>query len=197
MKRLLVLVLAVGLFGVGLMAAADKNLLVADKNPVVVMDTSKGTIKIELFADKAPETVKNFLSYVDKKFYDGTIFHRVISNFMIQGGGFEPGMKEKKTDPPIKNEAGNGLSNVRGTIAMARTRDPNSATAQFYINVKDNKGLDRAQAADGVGYCVFGKVIEGMDVVDKIKDVKTANRGVHGDVPVEDVVIKSVRRAEK
>src|SRR5438094_6749 len=166
----------------------------ADKNSVVVMETSKGTIKIELFADKSPITVKNFLSYVDDKFYDGTIFHRVIANFMIQGGGFTPGMKEKQTKDPIKNESDNGLSNERGSIAMARTNVPNSATSQFYINVKDNsRSLDKANAGDGVGYCVFGKVIEGMDVVDKIKEVKTTRKGVHGDVPEEDVVIKSVR----
>jgi cyclophilin family peptidyl-prolyl cis-trans isomerase len=163
-------------------------------NPIVVMETSMGTIKIELFEDKAPITVKNFLSYVDEKHYDGLIFHRVISDFMIQGGGFEPGMKEKKTRDAIKNEAGNQLSNIRGTIAMARTNEPDSATSQFYINVKDNKNLDRANAADNVGYCVFGRVLEGgMDVVDKIKEVKTGTNQGHRDVPVEDVVIKSVR----
>jgi peptidyl-prolyl cis-trans isomerase A (cyclophilin A) len=180
----------------------------AEKNPVVVMETSMGTIKIELDPDKAPTTVKNFLDYVDAKFYDGTVFHRVIPDFMIQGGGFEQGMsqvknendllaKQKKTRGPIKNEAKNGLSNVRGTIAMARTNDPDSATAQFFINVKDNSpSLD--PNARSAGYAVFGKVIEGMDVVDKIKDVetKTLVRGF-SDVPVKDVVIKSVRRAEK
>ncbi len=165
------------------------------KNPVVVMETSMGTIKIELFADKAPETVKNFLQYADDKHFDGTIFHRVIEDFMIQGGGFEPGMKEKKTRPPIKNEAGNGVSNARGTIAMARTTDPDSATAQFFISVKDNKNLNRA-GPDRPGYAVFGKVTEGMDVVDKIKKVETGKVGGHGDVPKSDVVIKSVRRAE-
>lgn len=162
-------------------------------NPVVAVDTSLGTIKIELFEDKAPATVKNFLSYVEDKHYDGLIFHRVIDGFMIQGGGFQPGMKEKKTKDPIKNESANGLSNARGTIAMARTPDPDSATSQFYINVKDNTGLDRANAGDKVGYCVFGRVIEGMDVVDKIKGVKTATRMGHRDVPEEDVVIKSVK----
>jgi peptidyl-prolyl cis-trans isomerase B (cyclophilin B) len=164
----------------------------AAKNPVVVMETSLGTIKIELDEEKAPITVKNFLSYVDDKFYDGTIFHRVISNFMIQGGGFEPGMKEKRTKAAIKNESPNGLSNVRGTIAMARTNALDSATAQFYINVVDNsRGLDRPR------YCVFGKVIDGMDVVDKIKEVRTGERGGHEDVPIDDVIIKSVRRADK
>jgi cyclophilin family peptidyl-prolyl cis-trans isomerase len=163
------------------------------ENPVVTMETSMGTLKIELFEDKAPISVKNFLEYAKDKHYDGLIFHRVIEDFMIQGGGFEPGMKQKKTRDPIKNEAGNGLSNERGTIAMARTPVADSATSQFFINLKDNTGLDRAKSADGVGYCVFGKVIEGMDVVDKIKKVKTTTKGGHRDVPEEDVVIKSVK----
>lgn len=168
-------------------------------NPQVVMETSQGTIKIELFEDKAPITVKNFLDYVESKHFDGTIFHRVIPTFMIQGGGFEPDMKEKKTKAAIKNESANGLSNTRGTLAMARTGEPDSATAQFFINVVDNKFLDRAQARDKVGYCVFGKVTEGMDVVDKIKAVKAADRGGNEAVPVktEDAMIKSVRRADK
>jgi cyclophilin family peptidyl-prolyl cis-trans isomerase len=173
--------------------------LAADKNPVVVIDTSMGKIKVELYPDKAPITVKNFLGYVDDKFYDGTIFHRVISGFMIQGGGYEGGKPitpggEKKTKPPIKNEAANGLSNKLGTIAMARTNVPDSATAQFYINHKDNNFLDKEKAPDGVGYCVFGKVLDGMDVVNKIAAVKTTKPG---DVPVEPVMIKSIRRAEK
>ena len=160
-------------------------------NPVVVMETSLGTIKIELNEEKAPISVKNFLQYVDDKHYDGTIFHRVIGTFMIQGGGFEPGLKEKKTREPIKNESSNGLSNERGTIAMARTSDLDSATSQFYINVVDNSGsLDKPR------YCVFGKVIEGMDVVDKIKAVETGNVGRMANVPKQDVVIKSVRRAK-
>jgi len=163
---------------------------------VVVMDTSLGTIKIELNPEKAPITVKNILSYVDDKFYDGTIFHRVISNFMVQCGGFEPGMKQKKTKATIKNESSNGLANARGTVAMARTNVPDSASSQFFINVVDSAFLNKAQAQDGVGYCVFGKVIEGMDIVDKIKGVKTTTKGGHGDVPVQDVVIHSVRRAE-
>ena len=187
MTRFLPLAITAGLLAAGPAAAADKN-------PVVVMQTSMGTIKLELFQDKAPDTVKNFLSYVDAKFYDGTIFHRVIPSFMIQGGGMEPGLKEKPTKAPVKNEAGNGLSNVRGTIAMARTREPDSATAQFFINVKDNKFLDRSN--ESAGYAVFGKVLEGMDVVDKIKEVKTGDRGPHQNVPVEDVVIKSVRRVQ-
>ena len=168
---------------------AVSNTRGAEKNPVVVMETSLGTIKIELDEQKAPITVKNFLGYVDDKFYDGTIFHRVIANFMIQGGGLEPGMKEKKTKDPIKNESGNGLSNTRGTVAMARTRHPDSATAQFYINVGDNSRLD------GARYCVFGKVIDGMDVVDKIRNVSTTTKGMFENVPEEDVTIKSVRRA--
>ena len=161
-------------------------------NPVVVMDTSYGPIKIELFEDKAPITVKNFLTYTDEKFFDGLIFHRVMDGFMIQGGGFEPGMKERKTHDPIKNEAGNGLSNLRGTIAMARTDDPDSATAQFFVNVADNKKLDKS--GFNAGYCVFGRVIDGMDVVDRIKKVRTASKAGHENIPVEDIVIKSVRR---
>lgn len=157
-------------------------------NPVVVVETSLGTIEIELFADKSPGTVKNFLSYVDDKFYDGTIFHRVIEDFMIQGGGFEPGLKQKKTKEPIKNESGNGVSNERGTIAMARTRDLDSATSQFFINVVDNKNLDTAK------YCAFGKVTKGLDVVDKIKVVATGDSGGHQNVPTTDVVIKSIRK---
>jgi cyclophilin family peptidyl-prolyl cis-trans isomerase len=161
-------------------------------NPVVVMETSLGTIKIELYPDKAPESVKNFLAYVDDKFYDGTIFHRIAKNPpVVQGGGFEVGMRRKKTREPIKNEADNGLSNKRGAIAMARTSVPDSATSQFYINVKDNDFLDKENTPDKVGYAVFGKVTEGLDVVDKIFAVE---RGP-GDVPVKDVVIKSVRRA--
>jgi peptidyl-prolyl cis-trans isomerase B (cyclophilin B) len=155
----------------------------------VVMETSQGTIKIELDGDKAPVTTANFLSYVDDKFYDGTIFHRVIPNFMIQGGGMAPGMAEKRTKAAIKNESGNGLKNKRGSIAMARTNDLNSATSQFFINVVDNDFLD------GNKYCVFGKVVEGIDVVDKIKAVPTGRKGHHDDVPVKDVVIQSVRRA--
>jgi peptidyl-prolyl cis-trans isomerase B (cyclophilin B) len=169
-------------------------------NPVVVMETSMGTIKIELFEDKAPVTVKNFLKYAEDKHYDGTVFHRVIPTFMIQGGGFEPGMKEKNTRDPIKNESNNGLSNLKYTLAMARlgqdvgnVKAADSATAQFFINVKDNTGLDKARAGDGAGYCVFGRVIDGTDVVDKIKDVATGTSKGHRDVPTKDVVIKSVK----
>jgi peptidyl-prolyl cis-trans isomerase B (cyclophilin B) len=163
---------------------------------VVVMETSLGTIKLELYPDKAPVTAENFLGYVDEGFYDGTVFHRVIPNFMIQGGGMEPGMRQKRTKAAIKNESTNGLGNQRGTVAMARTNVPDSATAQFFINVADNGFLDKAQARDGVGYCVFGKVIDGMDVVDKIKSVKTTKKAGHDDVPVTDVVIQSARREE-
>ncbi len=160
-------------------------------NPVVVMETNMGTVKIELFEKEAPVTVKNFLAYVEDKHYDGLIFHRVIEDFMIQGGGFQPGMKEKKTKEAIKNESSNGLSNLRGTLAMARTSEPDSATAQFFVNVKDNKFLDGAK--DKAGYAVFGRVIEGMDVVDKIKAVKTVSRMGFKDVPEDDVVIKTIR----
>ncbi len=160
-------------------------------NPVVVVETSLGSFKVELDQDKAPVTVKNFLTYVDDKHYDGTLFHRVKSNFMIQGGGFTAGLKEKATKAPIKNESNNGLSNKRGTIAMARTRAPDSATAQFFINVVDNNFLDGAGGRPG--YAVFGKVIDGMDVVDKIKAVAVTDRGPHEAVPNEDVVIKSIR----
>ncbi len=161
----------------------------------VVIETSLGSMNVELDGDKAPATVENFLSYVDDKFYDGTIFHRVIANFMIQCGGFEPGMKQKQTKGAIANESTNGLANSRGTLAMARTSSPNSATSQFFINVKDNAFLDRASAQDGVGYCVFGKVTTGEDVLDKIKSVPTGTKSGHQDVPLKDVVILSVRRA--
>jgi peptidyl-prolyl cis-trans isomerase B (cyclophilin B) len=160
---------------------------------MVKLNTNYGTIVLELDADKAPKTVANFLQYAKDGFYDGTIFHRVINGFMIQGGGMQPGMVEKQTRDSIQNEADNGLTNTRGTIAMARTPDPHSASAQFFINVADNDFLNfRTPTQDGWGYCVFGKVVEGMDVVDKIKGVQTGNKGYHQDVPVEDVVIESV-----
>lgn len=164
-------------------------------NPVVVMETSEGTIKIELWADKAPSTVSNFLRYVDSNFFDGTIFHRVISDFMIQGGGLTPDMKQKKTGDPIKNEAAAELKNNRGTIAMARTSLVNSATSQFFINVVDNDFLNhRDKTPMGFGYAVFGRVVEGMDVVDRIRQVKTTSFGPHQDVPAIPVMINSVRR---
>jgi len=163
---------------------------------MVKLQTNFGAIVLELDAAKAPETVKNFLAYVEAGHYDNTIFHRVIDGFMIQGGGFEPGMKQKPTNAPILNEAANALKNERYTVAMARTNDPHSATAQFFINVKDNAFLNHsAPSGQGWGYCVFGKVIEGMDVVDKIKGVRTGSSGFHQDVPVEDVVIRKAEVA--
>jgi len=157
---------------------------------MVNLHTSHGVISIELDAAKAPVTSENFLSYVKSGHYDNTVFHRVIDGFMIQGGGFEPGMSQKSTGTPIKNEADNQLKNDRYTIAMARTGDPHSATAQFFINVGDNDFLNyKSSTAQGWGYCVFGKVTAGTDIVDKIKGVKTGNRAGHQDVPVEDVVI--------
>jgi peptidyl-prolyl cis-trans isomerase A (cyclophilin A) len=161
-------------------------------NPVVLMDTSLGKIKLELFPREAPITVKNFLTYTKEGFYNGTAFHRVISGFMIQGGGLTPDLMEKPTKKPIRNEAANGLKNKRGTIAMARTGDPDSATSQFFINLVDNDGLDRPRP-DGHGYAVFGRVIEGMDVVDRIGGVATGMRQGVGDVPLEPVIIRSVK----
>ena len=157
---------------------------------MIKLHTNFGVIGIELDAEKAPESAKNFIAYVEAGHYDNTIFHRVINGFMIQGGGFEPGMKQKPTQAPIQNEAQNGLKNDKYTLAMARTSDPHSATAQFFINVADNDFLNHtAPNANGWGYAVFGKVVEGTDVVDKIKGVKTGRSGFHQDVPVEDVVI--------
>ena len=167
-------------------------------NPVVVIKTSEGSITVELWADKAPETVKSFLRYADEKFYEGTVFHRVISNFMIQGGGMTRDLRRKATHDPIKNEAKSDLKNVRGTIAMARTSDVDSATSQFFINVKDNPGLNHQdETEDGFGYCVFGKVTEGMDVVDKIRAAKTGSMSGYKDVPLTPIVIESVTRKEK
>lgn len=156
----------------------------------VRLSTSQGDIVLQLDAAKAPKTVENFIGYVKSGHYNGTIFHRVIDNFMIQGGGMTPDMKEKPTRAPIPLESRNGLKNLRGTVAMARTMDPNSATAQFFINVKDNDFLNAASSQDGNGYAVFGKVVSGMEVVDKIKAVRTANKGPHQNVPVEPVIIK-------
>ena len=175
---------------------APKKAAEGGANPMIVIETSLGTIKAELYADKAPISVKNFLSYVEKGHYDNTIFHRAIANFMIQGGGFDTARVQKKTDPPIKNESANGLKNDRGTLAMARTSAPDSATAQFFINVVDNSFLNKAGSQDGVGYTVFGKVTEGMDVVDKIRNVKTARSNLSEAEPLEQVVIKSIRAAK-
>ncbi|WP_027814880.1 peptidylprolyl isomerase [Paraburkholderia bannensis] len=158
---------------------------------MVELHTNHGVIKLELDAEKAPKTVANFLEYVKSGHYDGTVFHRVIDGFMIQGGGFEAGMKQKPTQAPIENEANNGLKNVRGSIAMARTNDPHSASAQFFINVADNDFLNHSSPTpQGWGYAVFGKVVDGLDVVEKIKSVKTGSKGFHQDVPVDDVVIE-------
>jgi peptidyl-prolyl cis-trans isomerase B (cyclophilin B) len=159
-----------------------------DKSTMVKLYTNKGNITLQLDAEKAPNTVKNFLEYVNSGFYTNTIFHRVMANFMIQGGGFEPGMTQKRTNTPVKNEAANGLKNDNYTVAMARTPDPHSATAQFFINVKNNDSLNYP-GQDGWGYCVFGKVVEGKEVVDAIRDVKTGNRAGFQNVPLEDVII--------
>ena len=165
------------------------------KDVVVVLSTSMGDIEIELNAAKAPITVANFLSYVDKKHYDGVIFHRVIPNFMIQTGGMNADMSERATGSQIQNEAANGLRNLRGTISMARTGMPHSATAQFFINVENNRGLNyRGADRANFGYCVFGKVVSGMDVVDKIRAVETGNRKGHGNVPLEPITLKQIRR---
>ena len=168
-----------------------------EKNPQVVMETSMGTVKIELFKDKAPISTRNFLTYVKEAYYDGTIFHRVIKGFMVQGGGMDVDMNQKKTKFAIKNEANNGLKNTRGTLAMARTSVVDSATSQFFINVVDNAFLDyKGKTPDLFGYAVFAQVVEGMDVVDAIREVKTGNKGGHQDVPVEPVFINSIRLCE-
>jgi len=164
---------------------------------MVKLHTNHGVITLELDAAKAPATVANFLQYVQDGFFSNTVFHRVIDGFMIQGGGFEPGLKQKPTRAPVKNEADNGLKNDEYTVAMARTQDPHSATAQFFINIADNSFLNHtAPTAQGWGYCVFGKVVDGTDVVDKIKKVKTGSRGMHQDVPAEDVVIEKAEIVE-
>jgi len=186
-RSALVGVLALGLGLAGAATAAGKG------KPMVLLSTSMGDIKVELSPDKAPVTVKNFLDYVKAGYYDGTIFHRVISGFMIQGGGLTADMQEKREGqkPPIKNESDNGLKNDTGTVAMARTNVPNSATSQFFINVKDNGSLNGEK--DKPGYAVFGKVVDGMDVVKKIEQVKTTTKGPHQNVPVDPVIIKSAK----
>ncbi len=164
---------------------------------MVTLETNYGTIKLELDFDKAPKTAANFKQYVEEGFYDGTIFHRVIDGFMVQGGGMTESMEEKTTRDAIENEADNGLANVTGTVAMARTMDPHSATAQFFINVKDNDFLNHSgKDTQGWGYCVFGRVVDGMDVVNKIKGVATGNKGFHQDVPTESVIIEKASIAE-
>lgn len=160
---------------------------------MIIFNTNKGQIKIETFDKEAPITAQNFIDYCKEGFYDNTIFHRVINGFMVQGGGFESGMKQKATKAPIKNEAANGLKNDRGTVSMARTSDPHSATGQFFINLVDNDFLNyRSSDVNGFGYCVFAKVVEGMDIVDSIAKVKTGKNGFHADVPVEEVIIEKV-----
>ncbi|WP_428240377.1 peptidylprolyl isomerase [Gynuella sp.] len=162
---------------------------------MITLKTNFGEIKLELFEEQAPKTCANFLKYIDDGFYNGTIFHRIINNFMIQGGGMEPGMQQKATNAPIENEADNGLKNEIGTIAMARTMDPHSATAQFFINVANNDFLNHSgKNMQGWGYTVFGKVVEGMDIVNQIKSVKTTSKMGHQDVPVDDVIIESCTR---
>jgi peptidyl-prolyl cis-trans isomerase B (cyclophilin B) len=164
---------------------------------MIRLQTSLGPITLELDRERAPKTAANFEAYVRKGFYDGTVFHRVINGFMVQGGGFEPGMKQKRTDAPIENEAGNGLRNAKYTVAMARTNDPHSATAQFFINVADNDFLNHtAPTPQGWGYCVFAKVTDGFDTVDKIKAVRTGRHGMHQDVPETDVVIERAEIVE-
>jgi cyclophilin family peptidyl-prolyl cis-trans isomerase len=177
----------------GVLALAAPGTAAAKGNPMVLISTSKGDIKVELYPDKAPETVKNFLTYVNAGYYDGTIFHRVIRGFMIQGGGLTPDMKDKREGQraPIKNEAANGLKNDTGTIAMARTAAPDSATSQFFINVANNAALNKAAGKDG--YAVFGKVVDGMDVVKKIEAASTTSKGMHQDVPAEVITIKSAK----
>ena len=176
------------LFFIFLLSSTSINIY-AEKNIQFVINTSKGNIVIETYPDKAPLTVKNFESYVNEDFYNGTIFHRVIDGFMIQGGGFTKDMSQKQTDTPIKNEADNGLKNEKYSVAMARTQDPDSASSQFFINVNDNNFLD-FPGQDGAGYCVFGKVIEGQDVVDKIAKVSTGSANGHQDVPNGNVIIE-------
>jgi cyclophilin family peptidyl-prolyl cis-trans isomerase len=193
---LLGLALGAGTFALAAPKAKDKAAKKAGAPVVVEVKTSMGAFKIELYADKAPKTVENFLKYVDDKFYDGTIFHRVISDFMIQGGGFDKALSKKDTREPVTNEAKDSISNAKYTVAMARTSDPNSATAQFFVNVKDNKRLDYSGPGGGEGYCAFGKVISGMDVIDKIKDVPTGMQGGMSDVPQTPVVIESIRRVK-
>src|SRR5262249_10381840 len=189
-RRLVTAALLALVVGLGAPAAAATK-----GNPMVVLSTSMGDIKIEVFADKAPVSAQNFLDYVKAGYYDGTIFHRVIPGFMIQGGGLTADMKDKREGqkPAIKNESSNGLKNEVGTLAMARTSVPDSATSQFFINVKDNEFLNKEKAQDKVGYAVFGKVVEGMDVVKKIEQVKTTSKGPHQNVPVDAVTIKSAK----
>jgi len=191
-------VLAVSAPGAEVKPAVKNNENMAKEHSMVVIKTSEGDIKLELFDDKAPKTVENFLKYADEGFYKDTIFHRVIKKFMIQGGGFDSDLVQKPTHKPVVNEASNGLKNKRGTIAMARTMMPDSATSQFFINTVDNHPLDfKNPSPAGIGYCVFGRVVDGMDVVDKIESVKTGFARGMRDVPATNVVIKSIERVKK
>ncbi len=190
--------LLAGLLMLALIITTGSTARAERSKPLVKLDTSLGDITLELYPDKAPDTVANFLQYVKDGHYDGTIFHRIIPTFMIQGGGFDANMSQKPTKSPIKNEADNGLANDKYTVAMARTMDPNSATAQFFINVADNKFLNHsAKTMQGWGYAVFGKVVKGQDVVDKIKAVPTTTKGMYQDVPVTPVVINKAAVVEK
>jgi cyclophilin family peptidyl-prolyl cis-trans isomerase len=202
-SRVLAAALALTVAWAGTGRAADEK-APADKakekgNPMVILSTTLGDIKVELYPDKAPVTVQNFIDYTKAGYYDGTIFHRVIPNFMVQGGGLTPDMQDKTTGrkPAIKNESSNGLKNEVGTLAMARTSAPDSATSQFFINVVNNDFLNKEKAQDKVGYAVFGKVVDGMDVVNKIVAVKTTSKGPHQNVPVDPVVIKSAKVVDK
>jgi cyclophilin family peptidyl-prolyl cis-trans isomerase len=179
-----------GAFAGAMLLACSVGSVAFAQNPRVLIETSKGDIEVELFEKEAPVTVANFLSYVKKGHYDGTIFHRVISDFVVQGGGLTPDMKEKPTADPIENEAGNGLKNERMTLSMARTSAPHSATSQFYINLKYNRPLDRKYSQDNYGYCVFGKVVKGEEIVDQIAKVKTGRVKGSGDVPIEPITLK-------
>jgi len=199
MKNLMTLLLVLVLSACGQQSEAeDGKAAAANDNPRVLMQTNMGDIVIELYPDKAPKTVANFLKYADDGFYNGTIFHRVIDGFMIQGGGFTPDMVQKDTRAPIMNEADNGLRNTVGTIAMARSMDPHSATAQFFINVANNSSLDfREKTPRAWGYAVFGRVVKGMDVVKVIKSMQTTSKGMYRDVPVENIIIKKVSRVNE
>ena len=183
---------------VSLLAAGCVTHRIGGKRDMIVIETSKGNMTVELWGDKAPKTVDNFLKYVDSGFYDGLVFHRIISGFMIQGGGFDLSMAKKETRAPVESEASPAVPNERGTIAMARTHDPHSATSQFFINHADNGFLDQTDKTDqGYGYCVFGKLVDGYEVLDAIAGVQTGVMGPYRDIPLQPVVIKSVRRAEK
>lgn len=194
LKKCLVMIALIALvFSLSCKKSEVRKIMKNEKNPVVKMITSEGSLFIELYEELAPISVDNFLSYVDEGFYDGTVFHRVINDFMIQGGGFLPGMEQKATKEPIKNEATNGLKNDKGTLAMARTSDVDSATSQFFINTVDNNYLNhRSERPQEYGYAVFGKVIAGIDVLEKIENVETTQVSYYSDVPKKDVVIESV-----